>query len=211
MRSTESGNQSLMMLLSLNLLVLVFFLLLNSMATLHEDRPHREMAKPQEGVPLNTPVNAEGDRVPLAPLAAWQESVLERLRGTILNRVDLEVLPQAANAGLVQVEIPLERMFTASGALRKPELVRQLREAAGPESTLSWQLVSQQDTPTTWPRLLTLTRATGQTVALVQGAGDVLRVTVRPGVATPPSRGILLQNIGAEAGAQVQGVKEIMP
>ena len=198
------------MLLSLNLLVLVFFLLLNSMATVNDKRAHHDMAKPPEGIPEVRTKNAEGEMVPLAPLAAWQESTLTRLRGTQLTRLELRVVPQASSAGYVRLEVPLERVFAPRGVLRKPELVRNVRAAAGPESTLSWTLVTQQGTTATPERLLTLARATGQDVALVPGHDDVLRIDVRPGATTPPKTGLQLQMLGEDAGGGAQGVTEVV-
>ena len=205
--AVPNGDFALLMMLSLNLLVLVFFMLLNSMAVPGAPNPDSAIDKAREVQAEATTGAVEGLDVPTAPLAAWRESVVTRLRGTILNRLDLRVLPQGANADELLVEIPLDDVFRPTGELLRPEFVHKLLAAAGPESMVSWSLITPEEYGARAAMAMaTLSRITRSPVAWQAGERRVVQVRVQPGTQTKPSVGTEMQGLSEKAGGRVTGV-----
>ena len=204
--AVPNGDFALLMMLSLNLLVLVFFMLLNSMAVPGAPNPDSAIDKAREVRAEATTGAVEGLDVPTAPLAAWRESVVTRLRGTILNRLDLRVLPQGANADELLVEVPFDEVFRPTGELLRPEFVHKLA-AAGPESMVSWSLITPEEYGARAAMAMaTLSRITRSPVAWQAGERRVVQVRVQPGTQTKPSVGTEMQGLSEKAGGRVTGV-----
>ena len=69
----KAGDSTLMMLLSLNLLLLVFFMLLNSMATYGAKHAEEVLATVREGYDVSGPGKIKnGASVPEVPQEAWR-------------------------------------------------------------------------------------------------------------------------------------------
>lgn len=205
--AVPNGDFALLMMLSLNLLVLVFFMLLNSMAIPGNPHPDSVLDVARDVRADATTSMVEGLDVPTAPLAAWRDSVVTRLRGTILNRLDLRVLPQGANADELLVEIPFDQVFQTNGALLRAEFVHKLQAAAGPESTVSWSLTTPDtEGARAAMAMATLSRITRSAVAWQAGERRVVQVRVQPGAQTKPDMGGKVQGLGEKAGGRVTGV-----
>ena len=200
------GDSTLMMLLSLNLLLLVFFVLLSSMATYSDRHASEVLARVREGYDTPGPKQRDGVNVPEVPMAVWRAGIVSRMQGISINRIDLRVSPQQGSANKVQVTLPLTSVFGADGKVLEPELLRNLAAAAGPESRVIWQVVGRwQDTATFTPMVAALATDVGE-AEFVAGDEAVLRVEVTPGAATRPSMGLQVQDVGEAAGAVVKGL-----
>lgn len=202
------GDSTLMMLLSLNLLLLVFFMLLNSMATYSDRHASEVLAKVREGYDLPGPaMNAESN-LPEVPTEAWRAGIVTRLQGITLNRIELRVLPQQGSANKVEVTLPLSAVFDAQGQIIAPEFLRNLASAAGPESTVKWQIVGTwKDADRYALMAAALATETGE-AEFTEGSEQLVRVTVVPGAATRPQMGLQVQDVGEAAGAAVRGLDE---
>lgn len=205
----STGDSTLMLLLSLNLLLLVFFVLLNSMATAGAKHVKETLAQVSQGA--NHPASGESSGESLtvggAASPAWRASVLNRLQGVVMNRIDLRVLPQDGNADGLEVDIPLDAIFDAAGRMAKPEIIRNLEAAAGTETTLRWQVRDKDiDVARQAAMLAALAAETGHAEALAV-AGRALRLMVTPGPGTKADTGLQVQQVGEGAGGTVQGVE----
>lgn len=203
----SGADGTLMMLLCLNLLLLVFFMLLNSMATYGQRHADEVMAEVRRGYEL--PGKGGREDVPEQPMEAWRANVAARLQGVIVNRLDLRVLPQTGNANAVEVMVPLNRMFDAAGQVLQPELVGNMEAAAGQESRVTWQVVGSpaQDS--------VQLAAMAASLAVLAGRADVVRgrdagvnIRVVPGAGTRSGMGLQVQGVGEASGGRVQGVEE---
>ena len=201
---------TLMMLLSLNLLLLVFFMLLNSMATYGQRHADEILAEVRRGYSVPSGGAKAGNvDVPEVPMAAWRASTTARMQGVIVNRIDLRVLPQSGNANAVELFMPLTGMFDAAGGVLKPELVTNMAAAAGAESTVTWQVVGAQalDAQTLAAMTANLALLAGR-ADLVRGSEAGVKIRVEPGLATRSGMGLNVQDVGEAAGANVQGVQD---
>ncbi len=207
LKAVSNGDSALIMWLSLNLILLVFFMLLNSMAQPGEPQPQAEMASPND---VNSDVRVdrvEGQDVPTMPDLGWRDTVITRLRGTVMNRVDLKVLPQGSNASELRVEVPLNQVFREDGALLRPEFVANLRRAAGADSTLAWGILAPFDAKgVNAGYMATLSRMTQTAVAWEDSEAGVLLVQIRPGVRAEPELGTSVQTLTDEVGGETIGV-----
>lgn len=203
----NTGDSTMMMMLSLNLLILVFFMLLNSMATQNAKRNKENLTDVVQSASLPSNEDVISQSLTAGtPVPAWRESVLIRLQGVMVNRIDLRVLPQVGNATSVEVEIPLGAIFDANGRLLKPEIIRNMQAAAGTDSSLRWQVRGRDITPARRTSILaTLAVAAGHAESFQTGK-QALRVIVTPGLQTKPQTGLQIQQIGEDAGGVVQGV-----
>ncbi len=200
-----------MMLLSLNLLLLVFFMLLNGMATHGQRHASEVLAEVRRGYDLPAG-GARRDRVdvPEVPLEVWRDNVVARVQGVTMNRLDLRVSLQPGNAGVVELTLPLSSLFDAGGAVVQPELVGNLTAAAGIDSRVTWQVVGTAGMETSRLAVMAtnLAKLAGS-ADLTRGNEPVVRVRVVPGLATRSGMGLQVQNVGEAAGATVQGVHEL--
>lgn len=207
LKAVSNGDSALIMWLSLNLILLVFFMLLNSMS--QEGKPHPEtaMMAPNE---IQTDIRTEaqdGQSAPTAPQAAWREDVITRLRGTVVNRMDLRVLPQGSNADELRVDVPLNQVFRDDGSLLRPEFVAKLRAAAGTDSTVAWGVMAPYDAKGTHAAYMaTLSRMTRSPVAWEDSEAGVVQIQIRPGMHTMTEMGSAVQNVTEDAGGEVKGV-----
>ena len=195
------------MWLSLNLILLVFFMLLNSMAQPGEPHPEAAMVDANDvQTDMRTDVT-KGQDAPTAPQMAWRQDVITRLHGAVMNRMDLRVLPQGSDANELRVEIPLEEVFREDSTLRRPELVARLRAAAGKDSTMAWGLMAPYDAKGVLAgHMALLSRMTKTPVAWEDGEERVVRIQIRPGVRTDVGVGTSVQKLSDEINGQTQGV-----
>jgi hypothetical protein len=207
LKAVSNGDSALIMWLSLNLILLVFFMLLNSMAQPGEPHPQADMASNLE---VKSDIRTEatvGEAMPTAPQTAWREDVITRLRGTVANRMDLRVLPQGSNASELRVEVPLNQVFREGGALLRPEFVAKLRAAAGADSALAWGILAPYDTKGVYAGYMaTLSRMTQSPVAWEDSEAGVVRIQIRPGLSTMAEMGADVQTLTEDAGGEVKGV-----
>ncbi len=207
LKAVTNGDSALIMWLSLNLILLVFFMLLNSMAQPGEPHPQAEMIS-QRDVKSDVRTEAvQGQDVPTAPQTAWREDVITRLRGTVANRMDLRVLPQGSNANELRVDIPLNQVFREDGSLLRPEFTAKLRAAAGTDSSVAWGLMAPYEAKGLYASYMaTLSRMTQSAVAWEDSDARVVRVQIRPGMHTLTNMGSAVQNVTEDAGGEVKGV-----
>ncbi|RYG62159.1 MAG: hypothetical protein EON60_00795 [Alphaproteobacteria bacterium] len=207
----SGADGTLMMLLSLNLLLIVFFMLLNSMAAHGQRHASEVLAEVRRGYALPAgAARADQVDVPEVPLEVWRDNVVTRVQGVTMNRLDLRVSLQPGNAGVVELTLPLTSMFDTAGTVLQPELVGNITTAAGKESRVTWQVVGTDSMDTS--RLSNMTT----NLALVAGKADLVRgdeaavrIRVIPGLATRSGMGLQVQDTGEAAGATVQGIHEI--
>lgn len=206
MLAMVSGDAALLMWLSLNLILLVFFMLLNSMAV--QGKPVDAALVPPSDVRAEMQMpDMLREQVPVASYTVWREDVVTRLRGTVLNRMTLKVLPQASNATEVQVDVPLDDVFGDDALLRRPEFVARLRQAAGPDSEMAWSLQAPYDTNgASARRMAALSRLTQSPVAWQDSDARVVRVTIRPGQVQRPQVGRDIEDVIEGVGGRVQGM-----
>lgn len=205
----SAGDSTLMMLLSLNLLLLVFFMMLNSMATYGKKHAEEVLTSVREGYDLAGKAALRGsETVPEVPMAAWRSGVVSRLQGVIVNRIELRTLPQQGNASSVEMVMPLSAVFRPDGQVLEPELMRNIAAAAGSESRIIWQVLGPlQDGPRLARMVAALALEAGR-AEMVVAAQTSVKLVVTPGLATRPDMGLKLQSVGEDAGAKVQGVDE---
>lgn len=202
----STGDSTLMMLLSLNLLLLVFFVLLNSMATAGSRQAKQLMAQVESGSSIRTDEQTSGESLnPGSMFATWRASVVTRLQGMVVNRVDLRVQPQAGTADSVEVDVPLGSVFDDAGKLIRPEIFRNMAVAAGGDSTLKWQVRSKGQPARLAAMLAGVATQTGHAEA-VGDASEVLRLVVVPGPTAKPDTGLQVQQVGEEADGTVKGI-----
>ncbi len=198
-----------MMLLSLNLLLLVFFVLLNSMATKDTKHSDSVMAQVADGYGLPSkmlkPHANPGEDL---PAAGWRAGVISRVQGVMTNRIELRVAPQVGNAGKVEIALPLSSLFDAQGRLVRPELLRNLQAAAGSESKLVWQVAGRMDDVARLSGFAAAIAAIHGRVEVIPATAEGLRVIITPGIVTPGSVGLQIQRVGEDAGGQIQGIQE---
>lgn len=202
----NSGDSTLMMLLSLNLLLLVFFMLLNSMATRGAKHAEDVLAEVREGYEQSRVLAGQASQGE-TPLMAWRESAIARLNGVMGNRLELRVSPQEGNAGVIELDMPLASAFNGQGALLQPELVRNVLAAAGSESTVIWTLRLSRSEGLRASSMMASLALQGADAMFVPSQDNTLRVVVTPGSATLPSMGLNVQNVGEKAGASVRGIE----
>lgn len=207
--STASADGTLLLLLGLNLLLLAFFILLNSMATHGARHASDVMARVKEGYNVQGSYTGGDADAPRQPLAYWKQQVTGRMQGVVLNRLGLSTVPLEADANRVEVLIPLETLFS-EGEVANPPVVKALNAAAGPESRVVWVMEGASATEETAHQAAAL--AALGVVAQVQVSGEAppqprVRVVVVPGVTTPSDRGGQVQRVGTQLGGAVQGVR----
>lgn len=205
----STGDSTLMMLLSLNLLLLVFFVLLNSMAT--KDKKHSDSVMAQladgYGLPAAAPKAAAGDSQDV-PLTGWRAGVVTKIQGMVNNRFDLRVMPQQGNAGKIEIELPLSALFDSSGVLVRPETLRNIAAAAGSESRIIWQVKGRFDDAARLAMYASALAVENGRAEVVAANTDGLRVIITPGLVAPSNIGLQIQQVGEDAGGTVQGVQD---
>lgn len=207
LKAVSNGDSALIMWLSLNLILLVFFMLLNSMAQPGEPHPDAAMKTANDVMADTRTDTQEGQAVPMAPQAAWREDVITRLRGTVVNRMDLRVLPQGSNATELRVEVPLGEVFRDDGSLRRPEFVAKLRAAAGADSTVAWGLQAPYDAKGLFAGYMaTLSQLTQSPVAWEDSDARVVQVQIRPGLLTGAAMGSAVQKVTDDTNGETRGV-----
>src|SRR4051812_13327894 len=90
---TAVGDRVLIMLLSLNFLLLAFFILMNSMATREQHHAQAVLAKMREGYDLKGPVGDGTGSAPRVAMNPWQSSVGPKIQGLVVNRMHLDTVP----------------------------------------------------------------------------------------------------------------------
>lgn len=208
----STGDSTLMMLLSLNLLLLVFFMLLNSMATYGKRHADEVLAEVRAGYNLPGQGNLrESQSVPEVAMAAWRAGIVSRLQGVVTNRIDLITPPQQGSAGKVEMVLPVSALFDANGKLAKGEVVRNIAAAAGSESRVTWQVVGNWNGAGMEARVANMVAqlaVEAGSAESVMGKDEALKVLVVPGLATKAAIGVQVQQVGEEAGGNVRGVEE---
>lgn len=201
----RKGDGVLLMLLAVNLLLVAFFMMLNSISTYGAQHASDVLAKVREGYDLQGPLG-EGKAL-TAPKAQWQQGVVQRVQGLMISRLLLNTPPLHGNAAYVDILLPLDAVFDAEGKVKRPAVLRNIIAAAGVESRLVWQLEGPwQDRKAFSAMLANLAQETGQ--AQMRGAREArLRVRVLPGVATKADTGLAIQQAGEAAGGTVQGLE----
>lgn len=197
---------TLLMLLSLNFLLLAFFILMNSIATRESAHAKNVLARVREGYNIQGPLGDNaGGVAPVVAKAPWQGPLVSRLQGVILNRLNLQTIPLETDADKLVMVLPLASLFDGP-RLREPQTVRNIVTAAGTTASLRWEILGR------WPNqeLLAAQAATlaAETGRVAVGAGnDSVRITFTPALTTDPDVGATLQNLGLDGGASsVEGV-----
>ena len=202
----STGDSTLMMLLSLNLLLLVFFMMLNSMATYGKRHADEVMAQVRQGYNLpGKGAMRDSQAVPEVALEAWRAGMVARLQGVVINRIDLITPPQQGSASKIEMVLPASALFDTDGKLVRPETVRNIAAAAGVESRVVWQVAGNWKDPRVAAMVAQLALQTDG-AEMVYGRENVIRVTVMPGFATKPEMGVKVQQMGESVGAAVRGI-----
>lgn len=205
----STGDSTLMLLLALNLLLLVFFMMLNSMATYGAKHAEDVLAKVREGYSVIAPKDMAGTSdVPEVQMVAWRTSLLGRMQGIVMTRIDLRVLPQEGSADKVEIEVPLGAVFDADGQVTGPEFVRNMEAAAGEESHVLWQLRGDWAVAEPMAKRAAALAAVARHVEITAGKENGLRVIIAPGAGTKSQMGLQVQGVGETVGGGVKGVEQ---
>ncbi|NBV54560.1 MAG: hypothetical protein EBR79_02475, partial [Proteobacteria bacterium] len=138
-QAVVSADGTLLMLLSLNFLLLAFFILLNGMATRDQAGRGKDMlAQVREGYDVAGPF-AEDGTLPRQPRQEWQQGLQVRVQGLVSNRLGLTTVPLEVDAERLVMRFPLGEVFDGE-KLRRPEMVRNLMAAAGRDSVVRWEV-----------------------------------------------------------------------
>lgn len=205
--NARRGDNVLVMLLAVNLLLLAFFMMLNSISTYGAQHANDVLAQVKEGYDLKGPL-AKGGHAMSAPKANWQQGVAQRMQGLMINRLLLNTAPMEGNATYVDVLLPLDAVFAPDGKVRQPQVLRNIIAAAGVESHLVWQIEGNwQQQNLMAVMLASLAQETGQ-AQMRGGPKPQLRVRVVPGFATKADTGLAIQQAGEAAGGEVRGLQQ---
>lgn len=199
-KTREAADGSLMMLLAMNLLLLVFFMMLNATATYGNKHASEVLGAVREG--YDKP-GQEGRAA--APLSEWQQGVVGRVQGLMIERLELVVPPLGGNAARVVAVMPLERMFGADGRVIQPSVVRNLLQAAG-DSRVEWTVsgdVAQRERLAAM--MASLAAQTGEARARV-GAPE-LRIEITP-LGGRGAMGTNVQRIVEGGGGVARGIQD---
>lgn len=203
--NVRRGDSVLVLLLALNLLLVAFFMMLNSISTYGAQHANDVLAKVREGYDLQGPLG-KGGKAMSEPKANWQQGVVQRVQGLMVNRLLLRSAPMEGNAAYVDITVPLDAVFDGSGKIKQPAVLRNIIAAAGPESQLEWQIEGNWQQVGAYAAMLaSLAQETGQ-AQMKAGPQPLLRVRVVPGLATKADTGLAIQQSGEDAGGTVQGV-----
>jgi hypothetical protein len=133
-RALKPNRSSVLLLLSLNFMLLAFFIMLNSMASQPgkeaEDAVLRRMAAGQPGAA--TLVGPGGESQPVQG-QTWQDRVTQDVQGVLLNSIPLRTIPLEAQANRLVLELPLRVLAT-------PSVLRAIQRVIGQEWRVVWHV-----------------------------------------------------------------------
>lgn len=204
-KGTSIGDRVLILLLSLNFVLLAFFILLNSMATYESRHGKAVLAKMREGYDIQGPVQGDEGRAPKVPMSTWQQGTMARVQGLVVNRMQLDTVPLEVDADRLIMTFPYG-VIVSRGKVVQPELIRNIIEAAGSESVVRWEVSGNmvrgaQELAANAGALMAFT----DRVIMVPGEG-VVRAVFVPGHATKAGVGGTLQRLSIDGGAnEVRG------
>lgn len=195
----------MLMLLSLNFLLLSFFILLNSLSTHEAAHAKNVLARVREGYNVQGPMDAQRGVAPVVAITPWQAPLAARVQGLVLNRLNLQTIPLETDADRLVMEIPLAMLFDGP-RLRDPQFVRNIMAAGGREALVRWEILGRWQDQTLLAAQATALAVETDRVAVSSG-NNMLRVTFVPAPATDPDVASTLQSLGIDAGAtRVEGV-----
>lgn len=200
-KGTSIGDRVLILLLSLNFVLLAFFILLNSMATYESRHGKAVLAKMREGYDIQGPIQGDGGRAPTVPMSMWQQGAVSRLQGLVINRLKLDTVPLEVDADRLVMTFP-PGILVGNGKVTQPEMVRNIMTAAGSESRVVWEVRGDIDKgagalAANAGALMALT----ERVVMTQGQLGEVRAVFLPGTATKAEVGGTLQRLSIGAGA----------
>lgn len=193
------GDRVLILLLSLNFVLLAFFILMNGMATSENHHATAVLAKMREGYDIQGPQLGSTGTAPKVAMSNWQQVTARKIQGLVVNRLHLDTVPLQVDADRLVMVFP-EGALVDGGRVVQPEVIRNILAAAGTDASVRWEISGELVNATTMAANAgALMAATGQ-VAMVPGTGGV-RVVFIPGATTKPSTGATLQHLTIDAGA----------
>ena len=208
-----TADSSLLVLLSLNLLLLALFILLNSMALpKNEEHAADVLAEVRLGGAA-TAAPQSSAMVPGIGQRDWTQSTEKLLRGVIANRFELLTAPQETKATWLEVRIPLAEVLRENAqtgrVMVNQKLVSNLL-AAGQQAELRWVLQLPADLPAAPAMLAALSELTDRAELQLDplAADGFLKLRVSPGRGMLPEVGVKLQQLGAAVGGTTQGLRE---
>ena len=192
-----------LLLVALNLMMLSFFILLNSMSSPPTDDSERHaitvLGRVKEGYDMRQPEVDDKGTIPQVPTASWADDTAKKLHGVVVNRLQLTSVPLTADANRVVLTLPANTLF-AGDAFIGAETVRALMLAAQ-GSRLQWRISGEA---TSLPAQgAGLAGITGQ-IAMQRGQPEV-RLVVTPGSSAPPAVGAGVGGIVQPLGGAVEG------
>lgn len=127
----SSGNSHLVALLSLKILLLAFFLLLNSLATFQEERSSAVVESVRDAFQGLLPAERSVNRDPsgLAMLDGG-EDVVDALKQLFGSDLPLADLPASSGGRVLQIDFADDSLFEGDGSALGPEGVDTLRQLA---------------------------------------------------------------------------------
>ena len=192
-----------LLLVALNLMMLSFFILLNSMSSPRTDESERHaitvLGRVKEGYDIRQSEVDDNGSIPKVPTASWADETAQKLHGVVVNRLQLSSVPLTADANRVILTLPANTLF-AGDVFIGAETVRALMLAAQ-GSRLQWRLNGEANSlPAHGAALAGIT---GQ-VAMQRGQPEV-RLVVVPGNSAPPTVGAGVSGIVQPLGGAVEG------
>lgn len=133
-RALKPNRSSVLLLLSLNFMLLAFFIMLNSMASQPgkpaEDVVLRRMAAGQPGT---AKLAGTGGESPPVQGEVWQDRATQNVQGVLMNTIPVRTIPLEANANQLVLELPLRVLAT-------PSVLRAIQRVTAQEWAVVWQV-----------------------------------------------------------------------
>lgn len=133
-RTLKPNRSSVLLLLSLNFMLLAFFIMLNSMAS----QPGKEaedavLRRTAAGQPTTAKLEGTGGDSPPVQGEAWQDRATRNVQGVLLNTIPVRTIPLQANADQLVLELPLRVLAT-------PSVLRAIQRVTAQEWAVVWHV-----------------------------------------------------------------------
>ncbi|HEY9539772.1 MAG TPA: hypothetical protein VIS03_19420 [Kiloniellaceae bacterium] len=128
----RQSNSHIVALLSLKILLLAFFILLNALATFQEERSSAVVDSVRDAFQGLLPVGRRGAADPGGVgLFDGGEDIVDNLMRLFGNDLPLVELPASSGARVLQIDVPVTDLFDAEGSAVSPEGAETLSLVAG--------------------------------------------------------------------------------
>jgi hypothetical protein len=133
-RALKPNRSSVLLLLSLNFMLLAFFIMLNSVAS-QPGKPAEDavLRRTAAGQPGTAKLEGPGGESQPVQGEAWQDRATRDVQGVLLNTIPLRTIPLQANANQLVLELPLRVLAT-------PSVLQAIQRVTAQEWAVVWQV-----------------------------------------------------------------------